>query len=72
MSRTRRATYTRASDITIRTTDGTPIGTQRRYSPSELNTIRSNRKPRKINQIIATKVAMPAYRRYLDLANADN
>lgn len=76
MSRRRRAHYTRASDVTIKLVDtDEQIGRQRRYSPSELNAIRSARNPRRVRRIVENKRKLDdnaATRRYLELANTDN
>lgn len=71
----RRSYYTRASDVTVYNAHtGEPIGRQRRYSPSELNTVKSNRKPRRVQQIIAAKANAPhpVLDTYLETINADN
>lgn len=73
MSSRRRSHYTRASDVVIRDAHtGEPIGHQRRYSPSELNAVRSNRDRNKVHTILARKTPNPLLNRYLQLINADN
>lgn len=77
MSR-RRAHYTQAGDVTVidaATRD--PIARHRRYSPSELNAVRSGRNPQRVKRI-AERKNRPSYRRnaavqqYLEIINADN
>lgn len=74
MSRSRRRSiYTRASDVVIRdAATGEPLGHQRRYSPSELNAVRSNRDQAKVHTILARKSPNRLLHRYLQLINADN
>lgn len=72
---TRRSYYTRASDVTVYdAATGEPIGRQRRYSPSELNTVKSNKRRRRVQQIVANKISAPhpVLDTYLDTINADN
>lgn len=66
----RRSNYTHASDVTVIKTDGT-VSQQRRYSPSELNTVKSNRHSKKVARIVQQKTD-PVLVKYLDLINADN
>lgn len=67
----RRSVYTRASDVTVRSIDtGEVIGHQRRYSPSELNAVKSNRKPRRVRRIVQNKSLHPVTRAYLERINA--
>lgn len=69
----RRSTYTRTSDVVIRdATTGEALRHQRRYSPSELNTIRSNRNRDRVHTILAAKTPNPLLPAYLKLINADN
>lgn len=73
MSSRRRSIYTRASDVTIRdATTGEPLRHQRRYSPSELNTIRTNRNHDRVHTILAAKTPNPLLPTYLKLINAEN
>lgn len=73
MSSRRRSHYTRASDVVIRdATTGQALGHQRRYSPSELNSVRSNRDTNRVHTILASKSPNRLLHRYLQLINADN
>lgn len=73
----RRSYYTRASDVTVRDViTGEVYGHQRRYSPSELNLVKSNRKPRRVRRIVANKAVTPdrhpVVDAYLGIVGADN
>lgn len=72
----RRAQYTRANDITVKdAATGETVGYQRRYSPSELNAVRSGRNPELVRKIARRKQGDQLNRavtRYLEIVNTDN
>lgn len=69
----RRSWYTRASDVIVRdAVTGEVKAKQRRYSPSELNAVKSGRHSRKVRRAVEAKTQEvgPAEAAYLDHINA--